>query len=498
MRLIVATQWPYPHVGGISTHIAALVSSLEARGHQVQVISDRGRNHRDRIVGDREIAHSLARAITAAALTVDAILAQDVLAAVAARDAIDWSHLPVVLTVHGYLAAEAVAAGGCRVDDPVHGFLLATEERAYQVADAVIAVDQRLQQHVARVRTGEATILENAVDTASLTPPPAPVRADARRRLGLGMDRLLAVCARRLTAKNGVRYAIEAIALVPQAVRPLLVVAGDGEERTALQRLVQDLHVQEWVSFYGAISNEAVQVLNQAADIALVPSVPVAGVEEASSLSALEAMALGVPLIASAVGGLLRVGAGEGAVLVPPAEPQALAAAIERLATHPEIRAEQGRRGRQAVVERYDTARWADTYLQVVAQAVERGATPAARLADLEARLPLAERVHAVAVAADANEDLLVQALVRWYETAPASFPSEGLWVLAKVAERDADFEIAGALLFQAYQQSPTVHSAELLLGFCQRHAPEKFEAVRDMVRVQVGELADLGESHAG
>jgi glycosyltransferase involved in cell wall biosynthesis len=84
-------------------------------------------------------------------------------------------------------------------------------------------------------------------------------------------------------------------------------------------------------------------------DIAVLPSL-----REAQGISILEAMARRVPVVASAVGGIPEVVAGGvSGLLVPPADPPALAAAIARLATSPALRARMGDAGYRIVAERF-------------------------------------------------------------------------------------------------------------------------------------------------
>lgn len=144
-----------------------------------------------------------------------------------------------------------------------------------------------------------------------------------RLRSGAGPDVLY--CGR-LSQEKGDDTALLAFALVARC-RPdaTLHVVGTGPDETLLRRMVAELQLESRVEFYGSVSGALSRAAG--ADLALVPSRG-----EAASLVAMEAMASGVPVIASAVGGLPWVlGEGSAGSLVPPDDPVALAAEIERL-----------------------------------------------------------------------------------------------------------------------------------------------------------------------
>lgn len=87
----------------------------------------------------------------------------------------------------------------------------------------------------------------------------------------------------------------------------MLIYAGMGEAYEELKSLIEQQGLSEKAKLLGAIPHETMTEYYALSDIVLVPSVHSAGVEEATSISALEAMGSGSPLIASAVGGLKEI-----------------------------------------------------------------------------------------------------------------------------------------------------------------------------------------------
>lgn len=108
-----------------------------------------------------------------------------------------------------------------------------------------------------------------------------------------------------------------------------LTIAGSGPEREALERLAQHLGIAETVTFAGRVENERMPALYHSAHIALNPSLA-----DNLPISILEALASGVPVVSTNVGGItFLVENGKTALLVPPGDPEAMALACLRLLT---------------------------------------------------------------------------------------------------------------------------------------------------------------------
>ncbi|RAR25943.1 glycosyltransferase family 1 protein, partial [Pseudomonas sp. MDMC224] len=110
---------------------------------------------------------------------------------------------------------------------------------------------------------------------------------------------------RRLVEKNGVHYAIRSLLLLPESY--VFWISGDGPFAEPIRDFSVKNGIQQRVRMLGAQPNEIVLALMHQANIVLVPSIPVHGVVEATSIAALEAMALGKPLVATRIGGLAEM-----------------------------------------------------------------------------------------------------------------------------------------------------------------------------------------------
>jgi glycosyltransferase involved in cell wall biosynthesis len=165
----------------------------------------------------------------------------------------------------------------------------------------------------------------------------------------------------RLSKEKGLHYLVEAFAVVagrhPQA---RLVLAGQGPERHRLERLAARLGLGERVRFLGEVPHEQVPGVLQQLDIFAMPST-----YEGFGVAALEAEAMELPVVASRVHGIPDVVVdGETGLLVPPRDRQALAAALDRLASDGDLRRRLGQAGRAFVAEHYS---WEENTAQMEA-----------------------------------------------------------------------------------------------------------------------------------
>jgi glycosyltransferase involved in cell wall biosynthesis len=190
----------------------------------------------------------------------------------------------------------------------------------------------------------------------TVVPNPAPPmmlldsREELRRRLGV--DGATFVFAGRLAAAKDLPLAIAALREVPDA---RLVIVGDGPEREHLDAVIARAGVERRVALKGALPRkEAIEWL-RAADAALLSSA-----WENLPHAAVEAIAAGTPVVATAVGGVPEViQSGLNGILVPPGDAGALAAAMRSVTTDPDLsaRLREGARssaGRYTVAECYE------------------------------------------------------------------------------------------------------------------------------------------------
>ena len=172
---------------------------------------------------------------------------------------------------------------------------------------------------------------------------------------------LRVVTAARLVEKKGHAFLIEALGILrSREVSVRLELVGGGPLERALREQVEQAGLSEDVRFLGTVSHD--ELLDRLAagdwDVAALSSVVTASGElEGIPVSLIEAMAHGLPALGTSTGGIPELLGGGAGVLVPPADPQALAEALERFARDEELRRETGVAGRRRVEEQFDVDR---------------------------------------------------------------------------------------------------------------------------------------------
>lgn len=289
-----------------------------------------------------------------------------------------FASAPIVHMLHAF-AAHRGRSGASRLAARM------VERRLDRYTDWYIAGSQ------AMVRTGtsqrifspdKVVLISNGIDLrrfACATPAPALAEPQGLTVGFLG----------RLEAQKGAVYLIRAAAIVLSqnpAIR--FLIAGSGRLQAKLVRLAEQLNISQSIEFLGW-TEDTVGFMRQV-DVLAMPSL-----WEAFGLSAAEAMALEKPVVASRVDGLPEViDEGRTGLLVPPADSQALAAAILQLAADPVLRRSLGSQGRTRVRELFSLermiARHEQFYERVASRNVARPSTSGRNL-DKQEKYALAE-----------------------------------------------------------------------------------------------------------
>jgi glycosyltransferase involved in cell wall biosynthesis len=254
--------------------------------------------------------------------------------------------------------------------------LLARGVGRYFAVSRAIAVElvERLDWPAEKIE-----VLYNAVDAERVAASAPP---GLREELGGGGGRQLVLTPARLHAQKGHATLLEAAARVPDAV---FVLAGDGPERESLEALAQQLGVSDRVRFLGR--REDVPELLAACDVFALPSL-----YEGSSLAVLEAMAAGIPIVSSAIGGTDElIENGRSGLLAPPGDAEALAAALRRALGEPALRKEMATRARERIESGLRREQVASRVMDVYGELVGEGAASAAVATDIAAAEALPE-----------------------------------------------------------------------------------------------------------
>ncbi len=190
---------------------------------------------------------------------------------------------------------------------------------------------------------------------------PRPRDQNLAARLGIGPDDKVMVTACRLIGWKGVAFGVEAAARLKAEGLPVkYLIAGEGPEAEALRARARDLGLGEAAVFLGWLAPAELARLYSLTDLGLFPSLA----DEAFGIACAEAMAAGVPVVTTDVGGIPEVlGDGAGGLLVGPRDAAALAQAAARLLADPDLARDLALKGRQRVLDNFTWTRWADQFL---------------------------------------------------------------------------------------------------------------------------------------
>ena len=345
MRVLQACPYDWNAPGGAQVHVRSLSERLIARGHDVLVVTPASAPVREpyvRAVG-RPLRVPYQGTVAPICLSVasvrrvglalrsfhpDVVHAHEPIAPSSSMVATLRSRAPVVATFHSHVERS-------RLFDAIAPLLRLVSRRI-----AVrVAVSGATAGFIGARLGGEFRIVPNGVDVEGF--------ASAEPAAGLPEGRKL-VWVGRLDPQKGFDVAVRAFAEVAPDVPDLrFVVAGDGRDRDAIESLPPDLRSR--VTMLGPVPHDRVPSYLRGAD-AFVSS---ARGQESFGMVLVEAMAAGVPVVATDIAGYREVVRdGEDGLLVPPADPAALAAAIRRVLADADL-AERLRRAGRARAETY-------------------------------------------------------------------------------------------------------------------------------------------------
>jgi len=244
----------------------------------------------------------------------------------------------------------------------MHFILSPATRYIWRRARKVLANSEELRRLAERVPTGRSIgVIRNGVDLDMFEP---CRRAEVAHKAGTAPLRIATVA--RLIPRKGLEHLLNAVEELRDPCIQLSIY-GAGSHAEQLKDLVVALGLQNQVNFAGFKDRAQLPNAYQTADIFVLPSV-----SESCSMALLEAMASGLPVIATSVGGNVELVAnGVNGFLVPPADPAALAGAIRRMASDPARRSEMGVQSRRLASQYYDADVVADRYKNVYKEIID-------------------------------------------------------------------------------------------------------------------------------
>lgn len=385
MRICLVSADFYPNVGGVAAHVVELGKALVKNGHQVDVFTLP-------LGGERQRTSSLF------GMTVHRP------AIPKAKPFFNWGmHWTLnrfiqrqavdVLHVHGLRPLEATRGFEIPVLFTNHtsGFLKRIEgsrwerwrmRRRMTHLDAVLAPSEELAQATRDIGyEGPVKFIANGVDPDRFQPQSLVSGSTIfRDQWGIQPGEVVLLLARRLVEKNGVCVFAEAVnQLRDENVR--VVFAGDGAERSAIENILRQGGMLERSIFLSNVPNAEMPKVYRSCDISVLPSF-----YEATSITGLESMSCGLPLVGTRVGGIPAIVIDhETGLLVEAHQPAALASAIRSLVHQPALRAAMGERARHRILESFSWSQIAQQTTEMYQQAIQSQAALSATASDADA-----------------------------------------------------------------------------------------------------------------
>ncbi|TMQ28320.1 MAG: glycogen synthase [Candidatus Rokuibacteriota bacterium] len=378
--LLVTREYP-PHIYGGAGVVADQLSRALARRMAVEVrcfgpreprrdgIAVRGYTPWERVGGGKDAPRfvpaletlSIGLAMARDEVDADVVHAHTWYADMGALWISTLYRIPLIVTLHSMEPLRPWKA-----DQLGSGYLLSSwiEKTAVESAHRVIAVSHKMREDILAhfaAAPERVVVIHNGIDPDQFKRTAA---RDAVDRLGVRPPFVLFVG--RITDQKGIFHLLEAAPRLPADVQVVLCASAPDtpeiEER--LRRAVQGRPNILWIN--EMVPVDVVTQLYSHAAVFVCPSV-----YEPFGLINLEAMACEAPVVASAVGGIVEVVEdGKTGVLVPPAQPEALADAIGRVLANPTLARDMGRAGRKRVEEKFSWASVAERTEQVYADAI--------------------------------------------------------------------------------------------------------------------------------
>ena len=360
---VFALCWEYPPriIGGLARHVEGLSRGLAALGHEVHVITlDFPGAPYEEQEGSLYI-HRVPVSVPAPSFHSWVLLFNHFFEKRAGQLAHEFGP-PDVLHIHDWLTVPAGVGAKHLLRTPLVMTFHSTEaSRSSNSPSAesamveglewwgsfeaarVIAVSGWMRSEIlSRLKTPGDKVeqIPNAVEPLKFAGPVDAKTARARWNVGEGQRMITAVG--RLTKQKGFDDLIRAYPAIRSAVPGArLVIVGDGHMRAELESIAEREHVRDGTTFAGFVSDNELVTALRSSDVVVVPSH-----FEPFGIIALEAMASGVPLVVSRVGGLAEIVEDSvDGIEVEPNSPSAIAAATVRVLSDSELAARLSTRG---------------------------------------------------------------------------------------------------------------------------------------------------------
>lgn len=240
----------------------------------------------------------------------DAVIAQDYVVCNSIQYIKRIFKIPILYTVHSYVS-DALIGLNIRKGSFAERFFINLDKKSYEIADKIITVDSRLKSHIIDTYNTPQDKIEVKINFVDITDfKPRAEKMKFREKFRIPKNKFVILCPRRLAEKNGVIYAAYTAKFLKKLMAKdfiIVFVGSNGTEAEKIKKIVRADQTEDKIFMLPVIPYSGMRYLYNAADLVIIPSIRLGDLEEATSISALEAMASGVPVIASNIGGLKEI-----------------------------------------------------------------------------------------------------------------------------------------------------------------------------------------------
>jgi glycosyltransferase involved in cell wall biosynthesis len=245
-------------------------------------------------------------------------------------------------------------------------FTRMTSKSILQNADTVLALTEDMEQKMREICDRDISVVPNGIDLERFKISSGDIKEGSAKTI---------IFVGRLHPVKGVQYLIEAMATVHQQMPDVkLIIVGDGAERAMLEELAERLNLSDCIQFAGKVPQESIPRLMHQADVFALSSL-----SESFGIVNLEAMAAGLPIVATKVGGIPDVvEEGVNGHLVNAKNPDELADRLLVLLQNDEMREEMSTNNREkAELYTWDkvTTKVEKEYQKAIARNIEAGSS---------------------------------------------------------------------------------------------------------------------------
>ncbi|TLN23761.1 glycosyltransferase family 4 protein [bacterium] len=312
MKVALCTDYFYPRIGGVSSHVAGLASELERRHHEVVILTKSAKS---------DTRYSIAGKVSylRPSIPIPVILVPPKAADI--RDVLERGKFDIVHAHHAFTPTSLLSVSAARkIGMPAvltnHTIFLASDHESLWVptsyvlypfrryinkANLITAVSQTAADFIGHfTERGKVVVIPNGIDSDRFDSRPC-AKEDPMHEVGGGH---IILYVGRLVYRKGIHVLVKAM---PQILRELpdaqLLIAGEGVMGDFIKLLIKSLDLKDHVKLMGFVPNEMLPDLYGLSQVFVLPSLYC----ESFGITLLEAMASGKPVVASNVGGVPEV-----------------------------------------------------------------------------------------------------------------------------------------------------------------------------------------------